>query len=53
MKKAALDKRYVLGKLSEDERRVKEMASFKGINGGYMAFTDWRQTGLQYVVGEV
>uniref|UniRef100_A0A1J3EFA4 3'-N-debenzoyl-2'-deoxytaxol N-benzoyltransferase n=2 Tax=Noccaea caerulescens TaxID=107243 RepID=A0A1J3EFA4_NOCCA len=48
MKKAALDKQFVLGKLTEIERRVKDMESFKGISRGFMTLTDWRQIGLQY-----
>ncbi|VVB00970.1 unnamed protein product [Arabis nemorensis] len=48
-KRAALDKRYVLGKLSEIERiNLKEMALFKDNKGGWMTLTDWRQVGYQY-----
>ncbi|KAH0886372.1 LOW QUALITY PROTEIN: hypothetical protein HID58_062468, partial [Brassica napus] len=48
MKRAALDKRYVFGKLCEIERRLKEMSSTIGISKGVLTVTDWRQISLQY-----
>ncbi|XP_009140935.1 spermidine coumaroyl-CoA acyltransferase [Brassica rapa] len=48
MKRAALDKRYVFGKLCEIERRLKDMSSTIGIGKGVLTVTDWRQIGLQY-----
>ncbi|ESQ45860.1 hypothetical protein EUTSA_v10011145mg [Eutrema salsugineum] len=46
MKRAALDKQYVLGQLSEIETRVK--ASTESIGIGSMMLSDWRQIGLHY-----
>ncbi|ESQ45858.1 hypothetical protein EUTSA_v10011129mg [Eutrema salsugineum] len=48
LKRAAMDKRYMLGKLSEMERSVKDMSCSSDINKGFMVVTDWRQIGLQY-----
>ncbi|KFK28856.1 hypothetical protein AALP_AA7G057400 [Arabis alpina] len=48
MKREALDKRYVLGKLSEMETRIKVMAWPNRIGIETMLLSDWRQIGLQY-----
>ncbi|KFK29886.1 hypothetical protein AALP_AA7G191700 [Arabis alpina] len=48
MKTEALDKRYMLGRLSEVETRVKEMTSFDRKNAWLMTLTDWRRIGLHY-----
>uniref|UniRef100_A0A1J3D5U4 3'-N-debenzoyl-2'-deoxytaxol N-benzoyltransferase n=1 Tax=Noccaea caerulescens TaxID=107243 RepID=A0A1J3D5U4_NOCCA len=48
MKRAALDKRFVLGQLSDIEGRVKVMPTPENIGIGTMVLSDWRQIGLHY-----
>ncbi|CAH8350700.1 unnamed protein product [Eruca vesicaria subsp. sativa] len=48
MKRAVLDKRYVLGQLSHIERRLEMKATNNIVSIGCTLLTDWRQIGLFY-----
>ncbi|KFK32642.1 hypothetical protein AALP_AA6G269700 [Arabis alpina] len=48
MKRAALDKRFVLGQLNEIERRLKVAPSPGSVGMESMLISDWRQIGLHY-----
>ncbi|VVB04554.1 unnamed protein product [Arabis nemorensis] len=47
-KRAALEKRYVLGQLRGIERRLKVVPSSDRIAMNFMTLSDWRQIGLHY-----